>query len=440
MIPGTEDQPRGSADPGGGVSAPSRSRAPVEGKQIPRPSAKQALASLAHRNYRLWFIGQTASLVGTWMQFTAQGFLVFQLTHSPAFLGYVGFAYGAPIWLFILFGGVISDRMPRRNLLLITQTTLMILAFGLAALTFLGHIQPWHIVLLAFGAGVANAFDTPARQAFVVELVEREDLVNAIALNSTMFNLATAIGPAVAGVAYALLGPGWCFAINGVSFIAVISALLMMRLKPQPLREHMGTAFEDIREGLLYVVSHPIIRVLIAIVTVSTIFGMSFATLMPAWAVTILRGDSTTNGFLQSSRGVGSLISGLMIASLARVKIKGKLLTLGSLVFPVLLLVWSAMRWLPLSLLVLVGVGWGSMLVFNMANTLVQSIVPDSLRGRVLSIYSLGFFGMFPLGALLAGAVAQLIGEPTTVALGASVMLVFAGLLWLRMPELRELE
>ena len=300
------------------------------------------------------------------MQFTAQGFLVFQLTHSPAFLGYVGFASGAPIWLFTLFGGVVSDRMPRRNLLLITQTTMMILAFILAALTFLGHIQPWHIVLLAFGLGVANAFDTPARQAFVVELVEREDLGNAIALNSTMFNLATAIGPAIAGVVYALLGPGWCFTINGVSFIAVISALLMMRLKPQPPRERTGTALDDLKDGLRYVVSHPTIRMLIAVATVTTIFGMSFATLLPAWSVKILGGDSTTNGFLQSARGVGSLIGALMIASLARVKIKGKLLTLGSLIFPVLLLVWSAMRWLPLSLLVLVGVGWGTMLVLNM--------------------------------------------------------------------------
>jgi predicted MFS family arabinose efflux permease len=274
----------------------------------------------------------------------------------------------------------------------------------------------------------------------VVELVEKKDLVNAIALNSTMFNLAIAVGPAVAGVVYALLGPAWCFTINGVSFIAVLSALLMMRIEAHPPREHRGTALGDIREGLVYVVSHPIIRILVAIVSVTTVFGMSFATLMPAWAVTILGGDSTTNGFLQSARGIGSLISGLMIASLARARIKGKLLTIGSFIFPALLLLWSAMRWLPLSLLVLVGVGWGSMLIYNMANSLVQSIVPDSLRGRVISIYSLGFFGMFPLGALLIGAMAQAIGEPSTVALGASVMLVFACFLWLRMPELRRLE
>ena len=374
------------------------------------------------------------------MQFTTQGFLVFQLTHSPAFLGYVGFASGAPIWLFTLLGGVVSDRMPLRNLLLITQTTMMILAFILAALSFLGHIQPWHIVLLAFGLGAANAFDAPARHAFVVELVEREDLGNAIALNSTMFNLGAAIGPAIAGVVYAVLGPGWCFTINGASFIAVISALLMMRLKPKPPRVRTDSAFADLKGGLRYVASHPTIRILIAVAMVTTIFGMSFVVLLPAWSVKILGGDSTTNGFLQSARGAGSLIGALMIASLARVKIKGKLLTLGSLIFPVLLLVWSAMRWLPLSLLVLVGVGWGTMLVLNISNILVQLHVPDQLRGRVMSIYTLVFFGMFPLGALLSGTVAEVIGEPTTVALGALVTIAFGGVLWLYVPQLRALE
>jgi MFS family permease len=374
------------------------------------------------------------------MQFTTQGFLVFQLTHSPAFLGYVGFASGAPIWLFTLLGGVVSDRMPLRNLLLITQTTMMILAFILAALSFLGDIQPWHIVLLAFGLGVANAFDAPARQAFVVELVEREDLGNAVALNSTMFNLGAAIGPAIAGVVYAVLGPGWCFTINGASFIAVISALLMMRLKPKPPRLRTDSAFADLKDGLRYVVSHPTIRILIAVTMVTTIFGMSFAILLPAWSVKILGGDATTNGFLQSARGAGSLIGAFMVASLARVKIKGKLLTMGSLIFPVLLLVWSTMRWLPLSLLVLVGVGWGTMLVLNISNILGQLHVPDQLRGRVMSIYTLVFFGMFPLGALLSGTAAEVIGEPTTVALGALITIAFGGVLWLFVPQLRALE
>ena len=439
MTTGSEEG-QSAVDPTAGRTIPVQAAAQDAGRPMPRPIAKEAFASFGHRNYRLWFTGQAASLVGTWMQFTAQGFLVFQLTHSPAFLGYVGFASGAPVWLFTLFGGVISDRVPLRNLLLITQTTMMILAFILAALTFFGHIQPWHIVALAFGLGVANAFDAPARQAFAVELVEREDLGNAIALNSTMFNLGSAIGPAVAGVVYAALGPGWCFTINGVSFIAVLSALMMMRLKSQPPREHGAAALDDLKDGLRYVVSHPTIRLLIAVTMVATVFGMSFATLLPAWSVKILGGYSTTNGFLQSARGVGSLIGALMIASFARFKMKGKLLTLGSLIFPVLLLIWSAMRWLPLSLVVLFGVGWGTMLVLNIANILGQLHVPDPLRGRVMSIYALSFFGMFPLGALLSGTVAEVIGEPATVALGASVALGFGGLLWLRAPQLRTLE
>jgi len=420
-------------------TAPSQPVAPAAGDLMPRAGAKQVFVSLGQRNYRLWFTGQALSLVGTWMQFTAQGFLAFELTRSPAFLGYIGFSYGAPVWLFTLSGGVISDRVPRRNLLLMTQTTMMVLSFILAALTFLGHIQPWHILLLTFGLGVANAFDAPARQSFVVELVEREDLGNAIALNSTMFNLATAIGPGIAGMAYAAFGPAWCFTLNGISFIAVIAALLRMRLNPQPPPARTGTAIDDLKDGLRYVASQPIIRILIAVATMTTIFGMSFAILLPAWSVKILGGDSTTNGFLQSARGAGSLIGALMIASLARARIKGKLLTLGSFVFPVLLLVWSAMRWLPLSLLVLGGVGWGTMLVLNVTNILVQLHVPDRLRGRVMSIYTVSFFGMFPVGALLMGTAAERIGESLTVALGALVALAFAGWLWLRMPRLRDL-
>ncbi len=439
MTTGSEEtQPR--VEPKANGILPVEFAAREADRRAPRPITKEAFASFGHRNYRLWFAGQAASLVGTWMQFTAQGFLVFQLTHSPAFLGYVGFASGAPVWMFTLFGGVISDRVPLRNLLLITQATMMILAFILAALAFFGRIQPWHIVVLAFGLGVANAFDAPARQAFTVELVEREDLGNAIALNSTMFNLGAAIGPAVAGVVYAAFGPGWCFTINSLSFIPVLSALLMMRLKAQPPRKHAAAALDDLKDGLRYVVSHPTIRVLIAVTMVTTVFGMSFATLLPAWSVKILGGDSTTNGFLQSARGVGSLVGTLMIASLAHFKVKGKLLMLGSLVFPVLLLVWSAMRWLPLSLVVLFGVGWGTMLVLNPSNILGQLLVPDHLRGRVMSIYALSFFGMFPLGALLSGTVAEAIGEPATVALGASVALAFGALLWLRAPQLRTLE
>ena len=401
---------------------------------------KQAFTSLKYRNYRLWFIGQLASLVGTWMQTTAQGYFIYELTKSPAFLGYVGFAAGAPTWLFTLYGGVISDRMSRRTLMVITQTSMMILAFILAVLTFAGVVLPWHIIALAFLLGIANAFDAPARQSFVLEMVPREDMTNAIALNSTMFNSATAVGPAVAGVTYALLGPAWCFTVNGLSFIAVIVALLMMDISPQAARARATSALDDLKEGLRYAASHSAIRVLIVMVAVTSLFGLGYATLFPAWSVTILGGGPDTNGYLQSARGVGSLIGALMIASLGRFRFKGKLLMLGSFVFPVLLLGFAVARWLPLSLLMLVGVGWGFMILLNTANALVQTLVPDELRGRVMGIYTLGFFGMMPLGALLAGAMAAITSEPITVVLGALITLGFAVWLWLRVPQLRALE
>ncbi len=405
-----------------------------------RPNAKQALASFSHRNYRLWFAGQAASLVGTWMQMTAQGFLVFELTHSPAYLGYVGFASGVPVWLLTLFGGVVTDRMSRRDLLVITQVSMMVLAFVLAALTFLGWVQPWHILLLALALGIANAFDAPARQAFVVELVGREDLGNAIALNATMVNLAIAIGPAIAGVFYAWVGPGWCFTINGVSFIAVIAALWMMRITSQLRYSSTGTAMDDLKAGVRYVVSDATVRVLLITAVVVTIFGMSYGTLFPAWAVDVLGGDATTNGFLQSARGIGSLIGALMIASLARATFKGKLVTLGTLALPVSLLAFSVVRQLLLSMLMLIGAGWSIMLIVNVANILVQWHVSDELRGRVMAIFTLASFGMVPAGALVVGAMAEMIGEPMTVAIGAVVVLVFAGWLWRCAPQVRALE
>lgn len=402
-------------------------------------SLGRTFSALRHRNYRLWFVGQTVSLMGTWMQTTAQGYLVYELTHSPAYLGYVGFAIGAPAWLFMLYGGVVADRIARRKLLVITQACMMALAVILAALTFLGVVAPWHIVALACLLGVANAFDAPARQAFVLEMVAREDLTNAIALNSTMFNAATALGPAIAGVAYAALGPGWCFAVNAASFLAVIVALLMMRLE-RPVERRQGSALRAAGEAMRYVVGQRAIRTIMAVMVVTSMFGLSFATLVPAWAVNMLGGDATTNGFLQAARGVGALSAALMIAAMGRIRRKGRLLTVGTFVYPGLLLAFAATRWLPLSLLLLVGVGWGLMVLFNMANALIQSLVPDELRGRVLSIYTLSFFGFMPAGALIAGFVADHVGEQLTVVVGAAVALGFAVAAWVRVPRLRELE
>ena len=422
------------------VQAVSAQSEPQVSEPVPaRLSLDQTFASLKYRNYRLWFIGQLASLVGTWMQATAQGYLVYQLTNSPAYLGYVGFAGGIPSWLFMLFGGVISDRMSRRTLMVITQSLMMILAFVLAYLTFTNVVQPWHIVILAFMLGVVNAFDAPARQAFILEMVERKDMTNAIALNSTMFNLATAIGPAVAGAAYALVGPGWCFTINGISFLAVIVALLMMQLRPLPMREVRTSAVQDLAEGMRYVLRHQMIGIMMVIAMVYGLFAMGYGTLIPAWAVAILGGDAGTTGLLQSTRGIGSMIAALYIASVGMYNFKGKLLTLGTLAFPALLLVFAAVTTIPLSLAIMVAVGAGQMLLFNLLNMLIQTLVSDDLRGRVMGFYSLTFFGVAPVGALLAGGAATFIGEPLTIVITASISLAFGLVIFWRVPRLRKL-
>jgi MFS family permease len=406
-------------------------------RPLPGLSVKQTFTAFKYRNYRLWFVGQLVSLVGTWMQAMAQGYLVFQLTRSPAFLGYIGFATGVPSWVFMLYGGVIADRLPRRRLLVITQAVMMGLALALAALTFTGWVQPWHILAMALGLGVANAFDAPVRQSFVVEMVGRDDLPNAIALNSSMFNLATVAGPAVGGIIYALVGPAWCFAINGLTFIAVIVALLLMKMPPPAPPSARQAALDDLREGLRYITGNLIVRTLIITAAFVSLFGLAYMTLIPAWAVTVLHGDAQTNGWLLAARGLGSLAGALMIAALGQFKFKGKLLTLGMFVFPVLVLVFAQVRWLPLSLLVLAGIGWGFMVLFNMANVLIQTLVPDRLRGRVVSVYTLSFFGLMPLGALLTGWLAELWGEPMTITVTALVSLLFAIWLWVQVPQLR---
>lgn len=406
----------------------------------PPPSRiRRTFTALKYRNYRLWFWGQMTSLLGTWMQITAQGFLVYELTHSPVFLGYIGFAAGIPTWIFMLYGGVIADRFPKRDILLITQVVMMILAGILAIFTFLQIITPWEIVILAFILGIANAFDAPSRQAFVHELVKREDLTNAIALNSTMFNTATATGPAIAGITYALFGPAWCFTINAVSFIGIIYALRKMKLRKFIPRKRTNSTYEELKEGIHYVFTHSVIGTITLLVGVISVFGLSFATLLPAWAVKILGGDATTNGFLQSARGVGALSSALFIASLGRFNFKGKLLTTGSIIFPALMVVFSLIHWLPVSLIILVGLGASLILVFNLANALIQTLVSDELRGRVMGVYSFTFFGFMPVGSLIMGTLAEHFGEPAAIEAGALVTFLVAAGIFIFVPAIRKL-
>ncbi|HVP89880.1 MAG TPA: MFS transporter [Terriglobales bacterium] len=400
-------------------------------------SWKQAFTALKYRNYRLWFWSQMFSLFGTWMQSTALGFLVYQLTKSPAYLGLVGFAAGIPTWFFMLYAGVIADRVPRRTVIIVTQTSMMVLAFILAALTFLHLVQPWHILVMALLLGSANAFEAPARQAFVLEMVDLPDMTNAIALNGAMFNMAMAVGPAVAGLVYAILGPAWCFVINGVSFLAVIAALAFMKLKPFVPKPEKTSAVADLKEGVKYVLGHSMVRTIITLIAFVSLFGLSYATLFPAWAVKVLGGDAKTNGFLQASRGLGAMVGALIIASLGRFRFRGKLLTMGTLVMPSLVLVFAFVRWTPLSLVLLFGAGVAQIFILNLCNALVQTFSPDHLRGRVMGVYTFVFFGTMPIAALVIGATAQRLGEPAAVTISEMVMLLAAAAIWVFFPRLR---
>jgi MFS family permease len=399
----------------------------------------ETFAALRHPNYRRWFFGQMTSLFGTWMQNTAQGFLIFELTRSPAYLGLVGFAQGAPTWLLTLYGGVVADRVPRRKLLIITQACMMALAFVLAALTFLHVVQPWHVLVLASLLGITNSFDGPARQSFVSEMVASEDLTNAIALNSTMFHAATIVGPATAGLTYAVFGPGVCFTLNGISFIAVIAALLTMRFPPRTARPGRPSAMEEFREGTQYIRSQPTIRALISMIAVSSMFGLSFGTLIPAWSVNVLGGGAALSGLLFSARGTGALLGALFIAALGRKIMRGRLLMYGALVYPVLLFALAFSRALPLSLVILAGAGVGTILVNNLSNAIVQTSTPERLRGRVMGTYTWIFFGFMPLGALWSGLIAGSLGEPAAVMINAAIAFLFAAGVRVFYPALMEI-
>jgi MFS family permease len=400
-------------------------------------NTKLTFIALRHPNYKLWFIGQLVSLVGTWMQITAQGFLIYQLTKSPVFLGYVGVASGLPSLFFTLYAGVVSDRISRRRLIVITQTSMMVLAFIQATLVFTGLIQPWHILVLAALLGIANAFDAPARQSFVIELVDREDLTNAIALNSTMFNMATVVGPSVAGFAYALVGPGWCFIINGISFIAVIIALALMKLTKMEAVPATGNALAQVQEGLQYIAKNRLIIGLFVMVGAVGIFGSGLFTLTPAWSVDILHGDASTNGLMLSARGLGSMIGGLLIAGLSRYQVRGKALSFGGLAMPFVMAGFALVSNIPASLLFICLIGFFFMLVINNANAMTQTSLPDNLRGRVMSVYVMVFFGAQPIGAFLAGLLAEKFNEPFAILVFSISLLISAVLVLVVVPDLK---
>ncbi len=388
-------------------------------------SIKNTFAALSYENYKLWFWGQMISLFGSWMQSTAFAFFIFELTKSPAYLGYVGFAGGIPAWFFSFYGGVAADRFSRIKILFATQISLMLMAFILAFFTFTGIIKSWHLLGFAFLHGIINAFDAPTRHAFVNELVDKKDLVNAIALNSTMFNTATAVGPALGGITYALFGPAWCFTINGISFSAVLYNLSRMKLKKVKRSKNNNSVFTEVADAIRYLKTNKVITGILLITAMLSVFGMGLVTLFPAWAVDILHGDSTTNGFLQSARGLGAVTFALIIATVNKYIDRTKYLIYSVFTLPILIFIFSFNRSFIISIVLLIFIGGMIITQYNLSNGLIQTMVEEKFRGRVLSFYTFTFFALYPLGSLWIGYVAEHYGITNAVLINSIILFLF---------------
>lgn len=380
-----------------------------------------------HRNYRLYFFGQLTSLVGFWMQAIAQSWLVYRLTDSAFLLGFVGFASQVPMLLVTPFAGVIADRTPRVRILMWTQTVMMMCAAVLSVLTLSGAIHVWHIIVIAAISGTANAFDVPTRQSFTVEMVGRQDLPKAIALNSIMFNAARLVGPGIAGVLVAIVGEGWCIALNSFSYLAVLASLLLMNVAPQPARE-ASHPLHDLRAGFSYVTTHPETRQLLLLLAMSSLFGTSYLTLMPVFARDVLHGSSDLLGFMMSAVGAGALTGAIVIS-----RFPARLLPVvpyfASALFGAALALFSLSTDVVLSILLLIPAGFGMMAMGIATNTLIQGSVDDAMRGRVMAYYVMSFIGMVPLSALLAGWVSHQAGAPITLLFGGLLCVVSSAVL-----------
>lgn len=406
--------------------------------------AAAAFRALRHRNFRLFFGGQIISLVGTWMQNVAQAWLIYRLTGSSVLLGVLGFVGQIPIFLLSPLAGLAADRWPRRRVVIATQTVSMLLAFSLAALTLSGHIGPervkessLEIIGLATLLGIVNAFDVPARQSFLIEMVGREDLLNAIALNSSMFNGARVAGPAIAGALVAIVGEGWCFLLNGLSYLAVIAGLFMMRIENlKPV--HDGAApLEKLREGFRFAMQTKPIRALLILVAVVSFMALPFSVLMPIFAVKILHGGASAYGWLMGAVGFGAMFGALVLAMRQELRGLGNVVAFAATGLGFSLVLFSASHWFMLSFVILLFSGFAMMMQFTATNTLIQAMVPDQLRGRVMSMYAMMFLGMTPIGSLFAGLLADHIGAPVTVAIGGLVSCL-GGLIFARKwPALR---
>ncbi len=393
--------------------------------------------AMRHRNFRLWFFGQLTSLVGTWMQTIAQNWLVYELTGSAAYLGLVNFVAALPIVLLTLYAGAIADRFEKRRVVFWCQVAMMLLAFVLAFLCWAGVVRLWHVLLLAFLLGTAQALDTPARQAFAVELVGKEDLSNAIALNSSIFHSARVLGPAAAGVLVATAGVAGAFFLNGVSFFAVLLALLLMDVSLIRRTDGGRDSAKDLLGGVRYLRENRVPRAVILLVSLSSLIAMPYYVLIPIFAKEILGGDAGAYGVLMSAAGIGSVVGSLFSATPWVGRRKGRAITAASVLFPVLLLGFAFSRSYAVSILFLVAVGFAYVLQNAPANSLLQELVPDHLRGRVMGLYVSLLLGLMRVGSLLIGVLAEMTSAPTATAAVAVAGLV-AGL-WIRQryPELR---
>ena len=404
-------------------------------------SGSRLTRALRHRNYRLFFAGQSVSLIGTWITRVATSWLVYRLTGSELLLGLIGFCGQIPTLVIAPLAGVLVDRWSRHRILVITQALSMVQSFLLAALTFAGVIRVWQILVLQIAQGIINAFDTPSRQTFVIEMVEdREDLPNAIALNSSMVNGSRVIGPSIGGAIIAAVGEAWCFAIDGISYLFVIASLLAMRIDTSRVREAPGADIAgELRTGFAYVAGSIPIRTALMLLSVVSVMGMPYTVLMPVVAANVLHGGPSTLGLLMTATGVGALGGTLYLASRRSVVGLGRVIMFATLLFGASLMAFSMSRILWVSLVLLPFVGAGFMIQMAATNTILQTIVDDRFRGRVMAFYTMAFLGTAPIGSLMAGVLADRIGAPATIAAGGGACIIAA--LWFgsKLPQLRQL-
>jgi len=397
------------------------------------------LRALRHRNYRLFFAGQSLSLIGTWMTRLATNWLVWRLTHSPEMLGLLGFAAQAPTFVFASVAGVWVDRLNRHRLLVATQVLSMLQSFALAALALSGTVEVWEIFVLQLFQGVTNAFDMPTRQSLLIDLIEdRADLSNAVALNSSMVNGARLIGPSVAGLLIAWVGEGWCFFADGVSYLAVIGSLLAMQVALRPLVGERKRVFHDLSDGLRYAFGFAPIRAILLLLALVGLAGIPYRVLMPVIASRTLHGGAHTLGFLMAAMGLGAFLGALYLASRKTVIGLGGLIPYAAATFGAGLMGVGLSRWFPLSLLVMVVTGMGFMIHLAASNTVIQTLVREEMRGRVMALYTMAFIGMATFGSLAVGAVAGAIGAPWTLVGCGLVCIVGAGVFGQRLPRLRD--